>query len=149
LLNTLALRFKLLVVVESRLFRLLRRRRKATSANKARPMIAPTTAPAIVPPETFLRWAVCWSESGLRYGTGVDVTVCVTAAPETVTTSVDVTGLGVVRCRLLLEDEEKKEDDDDDEVVDGAGVTTTTAAAEEDWMDEDDVVDGEDVVDEE
>jgi len=34
--------------------------------------------------------------SGLAYGVGVDVTVCVTIAPDSVTTRVVVTGGGVV-----------------------------------------------------
>ena len=104
------------------------------SASRARPTTEPTTAPAMVPPETFLRWIDCCSEFGFMYGTGVEVTVCVTAPPETVTTLVEVTGLGVVM--RTLEEEAESE------------VAMIAARVEEDVEEVDEDVEGVDEVDE-
>jgi len=74
---------------------LLRHRKKAPNKSSASPSIEPTTAPAIVPEDTLFREGLFKDVSGSAYGTGVEVTVCVTTAPERVTTCMLVTGLGV------------------------------------------------------
>lgn len=71
------------------------------AAINASPASAPMTAPAMTPPDTFFFGCVAVMVSELANGAGVDVTVCVTMAPEMVTTCVLVTGLGVTVCTLV------------------------------------------------
>jgi len=66
---------------------------RARRAKKARTAI---TIPAIAPPERELEDEVlASSRTGAGTTIGVEVTVCVTASPEMVTTRVLVTGDGV------------------------------------------------------
>lgn len=65
-----------------------RRKRKNTPASRsATPSTEPTTAPAMAPLDTPLRTASCVSALGFAT-IGVDVTVWVTGAPDTVITRV-------------------------------------------------------------
>jgi len=70
-----------------------RRRRKARMRRRARARRVPMTTPAIAPGERWLRWRD-WRSAALDgAGKGVEVTVCVTIAPERVTTRRLVTGV--------------------------------------------------------
>ena len=98
LLRTLVLRRGLLRATSASSLCFFRRHKKhAPSSRRATPNKEPITAPAIAPPDKALRREVVRSSELLAAvaSDGVDVTVCVTLPPETVTMRMLVTGVGV------------------------------------------------------
>ena len=87
LLSTLVVRFGREVPPASESLLFFRRQsRNAASARAASPTKLPMTMPAIAPPDNPSRWIGSVFDELPGAGNGVDVTVCVTLAPDTVTT---------------------------------------------------------------